>query len=393
MKKPKSESLIQALDMTYEGTYPIPTEGPDFGTKDLAEGGQALSLHPGGQSMYFGCHSPMMYARVSTPSAESPSRLLEECQYVPEEPGGGSHLGGTLTYGEKIITSKYVFYDGSGLALTSHQFDDGLGFSPLLRVGDLNPGFYGGYMGLVPPDYVDKLGPAFTGQGILSIIGRTSSGPAAFGFNPADLGVKNPVPAIPWLYYTVENPLHDPNVQNELFTRADRLAGAFFVPGTSTFLFVGHHGMGVPCYGMGTSEQPPPPSYCYNPMDGAQGEHAYPYRGQVWAYDVNDFLAVIAGEILPWEVRPYAVWALPGVSQTEYRVRRGGCAFDPVTGRVFVAKDFGTHPELDVFKIPMNKPPDPPDPEPEPPLTGEVVAIRRLPGGKLSITIVISHSK
>jgi len=40
----------------------------------------------------------------------------------------------------------------------------------------------------------------------------------------------------------------------------------------------------------------------------SKGETAYPYRYQMWAYDLNDLAAVKAGTKLPHEVQPYAWW-------------------------------------------------------------------------------------
>ena len=73
-------------------------------------------------------------------------------------------------------------------------------------MGTLSPGLYAGYMAVVPPEWRTLLGgPAITGQGVLSIIGRTSFGPAAFAFDPDGLGRENPVPATPLVYYTMEH--------------------------------------------------------------------------------------------------------------------------------------------------------------------------------------------
>ena len=70
------------------------------------------------------------------------------------------------------------------------------------------------------------------------------------------------------------------------------------------------------CYGNGTAN----PSldgttasmalYCYDPTNSYKGTHAYPYRYQVWAYDLNDFAEVKAGTKQPWDVVPYGVWSL-----------------------------------------------------------------------------------
>ena len=388
--------LVQAADLAYTGSFPVPSSFPEHGDRDLTFGGQGLSVLPGGGGLLFGCHSPLAVARVSLPA---PATLAAPCVWPPGEPGSGSHIGGTLSYHGRLVVSKYVFYDGNGSAWYGHQFsdDDGTTWSPLMRVGALDPagnhlnvGYTAGYLGETPGEFRAALkAPAFTGQGILSIISRTSSGPAAFGFDPDQLdeGIGGMTTAIPWVYYDLAHPLANPDTQNELFTRSDRLAGGFFVPGTNSFLFVGHHGTGPICYGSGTSnpdEAGTPGSdgmmRCYDPSTGAQGEHAYPYHGQVWAYDVRDFAKVVAKELQPWDVRPYAVWRLPVVPGTDpdnYQVRRGGAAFDPATRRLTVASDFGTSPRLDVWTIATGTTPPPDPPMPTGPCT--VAAVTRTP--------------
>jgi hypothetical protein len=149
----------------------------------------------------------------------------------------------------------------------------------------------------------------------------------------------------------MEDPIADSNASNDLFTRDDKLGGIAFPPGTRSVLFVGTHGTGPPCYGAGTSEDPPPNGACHNPLTGSQGEHSYPYRGQVWAYDANDLARVREGDLDPWKVRPYAVWPLPGVSEETTRVMRGGVTFDPETRRLYLAEDYGEFPRVHVFTI------------------------------------------
>src|SRR2546430_1948222 len=49
-------------------------------------------------------------------------------------------------------------------------------------------------------------GAALTGQCCIPVTGRTSLGPAAFVFTPADVGVKTPVPATALVYYPITHP-------------------------------------------------------------------------------------------------------------------------------------------------------------------------------------------
>jgi hypothetical protein len=367
---PRQLPLVQAEHLTFERSFPVESIGWSNEPTDLTYGGQPLALGPNGQSLYIGIHSPNAYAHVTIPPEGGRADLIEEGRWIPHEISNmdSSVLGGMLRHGNRLLATKFIFYDGGYTAFASHQAsdDNGATWTTPATLGDKNPGYYGGYMCNVPEEWRELLGgPALTGQGILSIIGRTSFGPAAFAFNPADIvGTETPVPVVDLLYYTMDNPLANPEHANELFTRADRLGGCFIVPGSRSLLFIGMHGIGQPCYGEGSPENPPPPGMCYNAVDGAKGEHSYPYPGYVWAYDLNDLIRVKNGEIAPWDVAPYDVWILPDVNQECYRVKRGGVAFNPADGRIYVTDEFYDTPRVEVFRVAMPDTPEPPDPEP-----------------------------
>jgi hypothetical protein len=372
---PQELPLVQAADLTFERSFPVNSIGWNNEPTDLTYGGQPLAVGVDGESLYFGCHKPNWFARVSIPPEGGKADFIEEGREIPYTVSNVDScvVGGMMHHEGRLLSTKFIFYDAAYGAYCSHQASDdaGASWTTPARLGDKNPGYYAGYMCNVPEEWRELLGgPALTGQGILSIIGRTSFGPAAFAFDPKQVkDTDTLVPTIDLLYYTMDNPLHNPDVQNELFTRTDQLGGCFIVPGTRSLLFVGYHGMGPICYGGGVSDPDKHGTLddtgmmqCYDPTTGAQGEHTYPYRGQVWAYDLNDLVRVKAGEIAPWDVAPYDVWALPGVSQEQYRVVRGGVGFNAADGRIYVAEIFWDSPRVDVFKVALtNTPPiDPP---------------------------------
>ena len=78
----------------------------------------------------------------------------------------------------------------------------------------------------------------------------------------------------------------------------------------------------------------------------------------MWAYDAHDLAAVHAGQMNPWDVKPYAVWSLtlPAPSSAH---RLGGVAYDPATGRLFISQQFvdgdsGDYPVVHVYKVNVN---------------------------------------
>jgi hypothetical protein len=86
---------------------------------------------------------------------------------------------------------------------------------------------------------------------------------------------------------------------------------------------------------------------------------APPYQVQVWAYDLNDLSAVRAGRRAPWDVRPYAIWALTGNKHAAplpffsscMSVR--GLAYDGATQRVWIAAQMadGELPVIHQFQL------------------------------------------
>src|SRR5262249_33765576 len=148
----------------------------------------------------------------------------------------------------------------------------------------------------------DLSAPYLTGLADVPIIATSSSGPAAFGFNPKDLG-REVAPALPYLHYPERNPLGPySGPANPVQNGSTSVNGAAFVPGTSSVLFFGttatnHCGYGIPEeYG--------------DREDGGKGPHSLngEYAFQVWAYDANDLAAVRQGKKQPWQVQPYDVW-------------------------------------------------------------------------------------
>lgn len=321
------------------------------------------------------------------------------------------YIGGLLNYGDKLIGTAFTFYDGSGQAKLSH-FKTGLNlgatgdFGGMYAVGTTGASYVSGWMTKVPSSLQASLGgPVLTGNGALSIISRTSYGPSAFAFDPSRLGVDNPVEATPLLYYPSTNATLGPEYGNTspLFNGTTKIAGITMVNGSRSVLFIGYHGIGPYNYGQwaadpvfaDTCRAPDDcvtgpkgwpvcvdPEKCitgrkglpydtdprctgagsdgcyYDPTGmGAKGPHAYPYIYQVWAYDANDLASVKSGAKKPWEVMPYATWALPfPVAPTH--LFGGATAYDPASGRIFIVQPQGDAPDkynkmpvVHVFKI------------------------------------------
>jgi hypothetical protein len=347
-------TIVRSL--TYLGKFSLPA-GFEYAGRGLAYNAARNSLFASGFA-----RSPMT-AEVSIPAIGGTASILQPLTDPTEgksgsvSPGSGSDTmaGGYLVSGTRLIVSAFIYYDNTGTTRLSH-FVRPLSLSTTgqvtgpLQIGPLNAGFYGGYMADIPAEWQSALGgTALTGQAELSIISRTSFGPAAFAFTPTNITSTS---AVPLVYYDSSHTtlggwdhpsdgVTEPN-PHPYFGCADEIGGLVFPQGTASVLFFGRHGT-TQCYGLCSSD----------PTNDYKGTHGYPYQSVMIVYDANDLAAVKAGTKQPWAVVPVTKWVLPIVDPTEaYHV--SGAAYDPATGRIYVGQNFehGETSVIHVFKLP-----------------------------------------
>jgi hypothetical protein len=380
---PPPGPLLGPANLVYVGAFAIPG-GPAGTDQDSANyGGTALGFNAAGN----GGHGSLLIAgftdytgfnqRVAEISIPTPvntanlgslptATLLHDFTDILSghlndiEPGGnnGIVIGGLAVAGGKIVVACYSYYDAGTPTSLSH-FLSHLDFSGYLsgpfQIGSVASmgGWMGGYMATIPSAYQAALGgPWFTGQNSIPIIGRTSLGPAATVFDPAQLGVTNPVPATTVVGYDINHPtLGTWQSSGGLWNGGTRTnAGIAFPSGTRSVLFFGVYGSGPFCYGELQSDPalagqlaPGGDVYCYDPMDsGIKGTSNYPYNFNVWAYDVNDLIAVKNATKNAYDVMPYQHWAFtmpivnPSGPAANYSI--GSVAYDDTSRRIFVAQ-------------------------------------------------------
>jgi hypothetical protein len=375
--------LVQLSNLVYQGAFRVPQGSSD--QTSFNYGGTALGYNPANNSLFIVGHDwYQLTAEISVPplvnstnlsSLNTATRLQSFADVTDGKSsqigGSGYKMGGHLLYGGRLYATAFIYYDASYSQTRSH-FASGTNLSVSNdaqgphTVGTMNPGFVSGYMATIPSEWQSAFGgPALTGNCCLSIISRTSWGPGAFVFNPSDLGVKNPVPAMPVVYYDQAHPtLGVCEASNTtMFNCTTHITGLVFPPGTRSVLFFGRQGTGSMCYDTGQA--------CNDPADGSKGWHAYPYQYQVWAYDANDLLAVKNGQKHPWDIRPYAVWGfnLPFESSSNSH-ELGGAAYDPATQRIYIAQrcvDTNCSPIIQVLKVNIGTPPSSDTMPPSPP--------------------------
>lgn len=378
---PMSLRRLEFADLEYAGAFRLPA-GDGNGDNFSAAGGP-LAFNPARRSLFAGARSGRV-AEVTVPAAATRESIadLPMAEYlqpfvdptegrISEVATDGAALAGLLVHDGRLYGTAVIYYDASNTQSVSH-FSRPLtlaerGASAMRRLGERGrTGLVAGYLALVPPEWQSRLGgPALTGQCCVPIVSRTSWGPAAFSWAPAALERSGDVAANPLVYYTAAHPtlgLWDGS--NPTYGGTIQMGGLAVIAGTRTALFIGRNGLGPFCYGNGTGDQALANTtgrdgerYCYDPTNSDKGQHAYPYRYQMWAYDLNDWAAVRAGTREPWSVKPYGVWPFE-LPFPEPGVRIGGVAYDAAGQRLFVSQmhadrdGFAYRPLIHVFHIP-----------------------------------------
>jgi hypothetical protein len=352
---PQHQPLVQSRHLVYLGSFTLPSSdgsGRPGERASLHYGGAALGIGPDGRSLYYGCHAwHNMLARVTIPDIGGTGAIVEPCTAIAKlgaidpDVRESKALGGSLSWNGRVVVSAHTYYDGSGNATASHFAGPDLAtLAGPSRLSGARPGLVGGYMGVVPPAWRTALGgPALTGLCCISVISRSSFGPAISVFDPDDVGVRDPVPSTLLVGYPAgEPPLGEWGGDNPLFNGATKIGGVAFPAGTRSVLFIGRHG-DKHCYGEGAQ--------CGDPIESSKGNHAYPYRHQIWAYDAADLAAVKRGSKQPWDLRPYATWTLSEMSSNG-DARMSSAAYDPGTRRWYVvAAGGGSTPRVHVYLV------------------------------------------
>ena len=369
-------------DLTYQGAFRLPAE--ESNGASFSFGGSPAAFNPDNSSLFIGTRLGRV-AEVSIPDpvksgdvAALPFARFLQGFTDPSEGGikeelseDGWTLAGLVVHARRLLGAAVIFYDANNTQQASH-FSRGLSFesreaTKLVRVGAKGKtGFVAGYMATVPPEWQSSLGgPLVTGQCCIAIISRTSWGPSAFVFDPMPVNAGKEAATQALLYYDSEHPALGPwEGSNPIYGGTTQVGGVALIGGTRTALFVGRNGSGDFCYGEGTSDQKLVNSrrdggekFCYDPTSADKGQHAYPYRYQIWAYDLGELAEVRAGRRDPWSVKPYGVWPLEFPFE-EPAVKIGGVAYDAATRRLFIAQMLADRdgqafrPLIHVYRIP-----------------------------------------
>jgi hypothetical protein len=356
-------------DLIYKGAFRLPAEPSN--SDSFAGGGQAIAFNPAASSLFVAsAKGNVAELAIPAPVIAADAKALPIAKLLQglADPTDGRReevtkeaavLGGLLVYGGQLFGSMYIYYDAVNVQRVSHFVRSPRlsersfrGWTQVWESG--KTGFVSGWLALVPPEWRPLLdGAVLTGQCCIPIISRTSFGPAAFAIDPAAIGGRVAA-AEPLLYYPQDNPtLGSWYGSNERFGNSTEVGGLVVIDGTRSALYFGRTGLGEACYGAGTSDRqldgtvgPDGAKYCFDPTNIYKGPHAYPYRYQIWAYDLNDFAAVKAGKRRPWDVVPYAVWPIQ-FPTAEPRTSIGGVGYDPASRTIYVSQSYADRDEFE----------------------------------------------
>jgi hypothetical protein len=362
---------IEPADMRYLGAFRLP-QGR-VGASTFEWGGHGIAPHwdaaTGTQTLYLTGHTqadsmvaqvevPRMLVRSDKWSALPQGRVLQPFVEITQGKLGsigsltnGAPVHGLLAWQGRLVVAATQTYGSDqvrshGVASQDLRRPDFKGFYAFSGAA-APPRALGGPMTPIPLAWQPLFGgPALTGNCCMSIIGATSAGPSATVFDPSTVGTADRIPGKTVLYYPIDAALCGAEgceaTRNDVFNLTSRVRGMAFVRDTRSILFFGSHGTGPYCYGTVAS--------CRTPGESDySGPRAAPYEHRIWAFDAADLVAVKDGRRRSHSPRPYAIWSLPDLKLPAKDVL--GAGFDPETGRLYIAQEFGIEPRIDVYEL------------------------------------------
>ncbi len=289
-------------------------------------------------------------------------------------------IGGVARHGDYVYLNAYRYYDANAEQVRTHfRHDKTLstvgGYAGLDEVSWApfdEAGWVSTIMGRVPSEWQDALGGALVcGGGGIPIITRQPFGHSLYTFDPADINVvAEPVPTSCILGHPSSHTLGggEWGAQSTIWNGSSVYYGVTMLNETRNCLIVGMQGIGPWYYGNGDGSDP---GGYVDPGNPHHGTHAYPYRHQIWMYDIEDLAAVKAGTKQPWEPIPQ-VWA-PVFPTVGISAPIMGSCYDPTNQILYLcqARAYGTdykYPIMHAYQVGGGggTPPDPPIP-PTPP--------------------------
>ena len=401
-------NLLQPTDVSYVGSFRVPigtfgTALPNLGTLNNGLARMVFNAANGSLIVTGSPNDPWSIAEITIPGTLSTSLVQNDlplCSFIhepkviknliPNYPAGMQPIGaldtllnGLVIYGGDLYFSWAPYYDTTDAAHTHSRMtgtDISTGTLSEIYSSSLPAGFWtghavtnghvsknvAGYMCEIPSGWQSDLGgkKVITGSSNMSVISKTSAAPAAFGWDPADLGVTDPMPLAPYQWYPWDLPNRFWDVKylttNDFTSIVQTDTGVMAIPGSRTVLYhvakgvvggfcwYGNETLGIenpyasdPIYsslhGTIQADDKRPVAgngyHCTN-LGGTSGVGMYARELQFW--DALEFKRVYAGSQERWAASPYARLTLstPIADAKKYT---GGMAYDATTHRLYLA--------------------------------------------------------
>ncbi len=350
-----SPNLMTISDLSYQGAFTLPGNTYGESSMNYAQG----PLEVNGNAMYIVGHTHQdAIAKFNVPalvnshniadlnSTGSPvqnfSKIIDRA--ATGNPDNLDKVVGLEVVDDSLVVNLISYYDGPGdntLTTLVVNDADALATSEISAmhhmVGDSRAA---GWISSVPAEWQDTLSASHISGNSSGdpIISRLSVGPSAFAVNLTDNLQSTEsltIPATELQGYSLDNRLHDDllnsTLSNTLWTHLSQARYGFIVPGTNTYMTLGisgGHTTGVG-YKNTLENGSECPGYCPN-----ASTDSYNY---FWLWNMQDWLAVQAGELQPHEISPYEHGQLDMPFQTaEYINEIGGASYDEVTGLLYI---------------------------------------------------------
>lgn len=368
---PESLPLLQLTDLEYAGGFKVPSGEYGVGSANYGEG--VIALGAGGNSMFMvGQANQQAIGELSIPALVKSlniadfktATVIQGFSKVLSRPESGNIEGTDLIAGMayidgKLVVNANVYYDGPGTSTKTTLVIKDASKLSTSAVGGYHSytarAHASGWLSPVPAEWQSLVGgPFITGNSTgIAIVTRLSVGPSAFVFNPfsPDIASLSPssIPVTKLLDYSFENPIgiassamKDQNTYiyngdrtNGLWTIISEAVYGFVVPGTRTYMVVGHSG-GMTS-GVGYKITQDTGEVCGGPC----AYKASDYDNFYWLFDMNDLLKVKAGKIASYSVVPYAYGRMSvPYAKNGYNAFSGG-TYDPAKGLLYVTLERG----------------------------------------------------
>ncbi len=348
--------LLTINDLSYEGAFALPSD--QYGESSLNYASGIIEVD--GNSLYIAGHThddaiaefaiPALVNSRSIADLNTPASPTQSFIKVIDRATGGNpdsldQIVGMEAVNGSLVVNLMEYYDGPGdNTFTTLVVEDAgdLSVSNVSAIHQMEGrARSAGWLSPVPVEWRDQLGGDYIAGNSSGhpIISRLSVGPSAFAVNLPDTltsSARQSIAATELQGYSLTHPLHEDlfndDSSNTLWNHMSLARYGFIVPGTSTYLTVGWsagHQSGVG-YKNRLEDGSECPGYCANSSADA---HNY-----YWLWNVDDWMAVQAGDKAPHEVAPYEWGQLDLPFQTDtYLNEVGGASYDAASGLLYMS--------------------------------------------------------